>query len=109
MTFAEAALAYEMLQFGRSSRRVAAYLGVSRDRLSRIIKSCLDRGKDSPYLDPTTGHRQHVLTPAQVRHVTNLRSRKMTFKAIGAQMGIEVDRLRRAYRLATKHKDQPCT
>lgn len=96
MTFADAAIAYQLVQSGCSLRLVAPQFGVSRTHLSRTIASCLEHGRASPYINATHAGRPRALGVKTVKAGMVLLDRGMTWHQAAKVLKVDAEKLRRA-------------
>lgn len=97
MTFADAAIAYELLQSGLSRRFVAPFFGVSHTHLANVIKCCLENGKDGRYIDAVRGNRPAHYKKKTLAKVRLMRFDKIPYKEIARKLRTDPEKLQRAY------------
>lgn len=96
MKFAEAAMAYELLQTGCTYRFVARQFGISNTHLGRVIRQCLELGKDAPLVSVERLGRPRTITLKQVKRAMVMRDRGMAFDSIGLALGLDPEQLRKS-------------
>jgi AraC-like DNA-binding protein len=105
VTFADAAVAYQLVQSGCSLRLVAPHFGVSHTHLARTIASCLEHGQASRYIDAAHIGRPETYTPSTMEQVRRLREDNVPYGTIAKRLDTDTERLRRAFNYYHKRKD----
>lgn len=96
MTFSEAATAYELLQSGCTFRSLAPYFGVSKTHLGRVIRQCLELGKDAPLVNVERNGRPRLVTRDTVKQAMVLRDQGKNWKEAARILGVDAEQLRKS-------------
>ena len=96
MTFADAAIAYQLISSGVSERTVSQHFGISRAHISRVIAQCLEFGKSAPYLNATKTGRPRKTSITTIKRAMVMRDNGMPLTGAARALGVDYESLRRA-------------
>ena len=96
MTFAEAAMAYELKCSGMTYDEIAEPFAISATHLRRIFVQCLELGKDAPLVNVTAIGRPRKATKAVVLQALALKAEGKRYKTIARMLNCDTDVLRKA-------------
>ena len=96
MTFAEAAMAYELKCSGMTYREIAKPFAISVTHLRRIFEQCLELGKDAPLVNVKAIGRPRKATQAIVLQALKLKAEGKRYKVIARMLNCDADVIRKA-------------